>query len=188
MKPLLCLLLLTSTLAAFGQRGERQASSLRDFEYDLQSTQEEIREVGRKLEAQEAIVDALRDQLFQAREMNEKEARGADGAFEGRIASIENNLKHTVSDLRTLQASIQDTSKVLSQMQKDMTHLQQAMKSLMGAFGSEGSSSTYKVKPGDSLDKIAKNQKVSVQEIKELNGLKNDRIITGQTLTLPSRS
>lgn len=144
--------------------------------------------MGRKLEAQETIVDALRDQLFQTRELSEKGARGADGALEGRIASIENSLKHTVSDLKTLQSSIQDTSKALSQMQKDMAHLQQAMKSMMGAFGAEGSSTSYKVKPGDSLDKIAKSQRVSVQEIKEMNRLKNDRIITGQILTLPSRS
>lgn len=44
------------------------------------------------------------------------------------------------------------------------------------------SSSTYKVKAGDSLGKIAKNSGMTVAELKKLNSLKNDVIRVGQVL------
>ena len=45
---------------------------------------------------------------------------------------------------------------------------------------------TYKVKQGDTLDKIAKNAGVSVTSIKSLNKLKNDKVTLGQELILPA--
>lgn len=47
---------------------------------------------------------------------------------------------------------------------------------------------TYKVKSGDSLDKIARNHKVTVEDIKKLNRLDQDLIVIGQDLKIPSSS
>ena len=47
------------------------------------------------------------------------------------------------------------------------------------------SKTNYKVKPGDTLSKIAKNNGTSVYKIKKINKLENDLIIVGQNLTLP---
>ncbi len=44
---------------------------------------------------------------------------------------------------------------------------------------------SYKIKAGDSLSKIAKNNKTKVSTIKKLNNLKTDRIKVGHTLKLP---
>lgn len=44
---------------------------------------------------------------------------------------------------------------------------------------------TYKVQPGDTLDRIARDHKVSVQSLKERNSLANDKIVVGQTLRIP---
>jgi LysM repeat protein len=43
----------------------------------------------------------------------------------------------------------------------------------------------YKVQPGDSLERIARAKKVSVQSLRDANQLNNDRIIVGQKLKIP---
>mgnify|MGYP003393985149 CR=1 FL=1 len=47
-------------------------------------------------------------------------------------------------------------------------------------------SNHYCVKSGDTLAKIAKEFKTSSQKLKELNGLKSDKITTGQRLIVPN--
>lgn len=47
---------------------------------------------------------------------------------------------------------------------------------------------TYKVRKGDTLSKIAARHGVSVQQLRNANGLKNDNIRDGQTLTIPSKN
>ncbi len=46
---------------------------------------------------------------------------------------------------------------------------------------------TYKVRQGDSLWRIAMNHRVSPGEIMQLNGLRSDTVQTGQTLRIPAR-
>lgn len=43
----------------------------------------------------------------------------------------------------------------------------------------------YTIKKGDSLEKIAKRFGVSLQELKEINDLKNDKIIAGRKILIP---
>lgn len=49
------------------------------------------------------------------------------------------------------------------------------------------SSTTYTVRPGDTVWRIAMNHRVSPGEIIQLNGLKSDTVNTGQTLKIPAR-
>ena len=53
-----------------------------------------------------------------------------------------------------------------------------------GNVESENSEKTYRIQPGDSLEKIAKAKQATVQKLKELNGLTNDKIIVGKLLRL----
>jgi len=61
-------------------------------------------------------------------------------------------------------------------------NLEHLMNALRGGEGSKG----YKVKPGDSLEKIAKLHKTSVEKIKKLNSLQQDLIVVGQELQIPN--
>nr|WP_276325602.1 LysM peptidoglycan-binding domain-containing protein [Vagococcus teuberi] len=51
-----------------------------------------------------------------------------------------------------------------------------------------GNSSTYTVKSGDTLYRIAQNYGMSVQELKQLNGLRTDMIYVGQQLKVKGNS
>jgi peptidoglycan endopeptidase LytE len=55
-------------------------------------------------------------------------------------------------------------------------------------FQSAASAATIKVKPGDSLWKLAKQYRTSVKEIKSANHLKSDRLIIGQRLYIPEKT
>jgi len=44
---------------------------------------------------------------------------------------------------------------------------------------------TYRIKDGDSLAKIAKAHQTTVQAIKVVNGLTNDKIVVGKMLQIP---
>ncbi|HSH93449.1 MAG TPA: LysM peptidoglycan-binding domain-containing protein [Roseimicrobium sp.] len=56
-----------------------------------------------------------------------------------------------------------------------------------GITSSNGSTTSYTVKTGDTLTKIAKNNKTTVQALRAANGLKTDRIHVGQKLKVPSK-
>lgn len=47
--------------------------------------------------------------------------------------------------------------------------------------------STYKIKAGDTLGKIAKTYGTTVAKLKTLNGLKNDVIVAGKSLKVPAK-
>jgi len=47
------------------------------------------------------------------------------------------------------------------------------------------SNKKYKVQPGDSLEKIARQYKTSVDKLREANSLKDDLIVVGQELKIP---
>ena len=49
-----------------------------------------------------------------------------------------------------------------------------------------GATKTYVVKSGDSLSKIASENGTNVRTLKELNGLKNDRVFVGKKLKVPA--
>lgn len=51
---------------------------------------------------------------------------------------------------------------------------------------STGSEILYKVKEGDSLEKIARAHQTTIKAIKELNGLTSDKIVVGKTLKIPA--
>lgn len=100
---------------------------------------------------------------------------------------------------------IEELAKSIDQQNQNIEHLQAAMRSLMLALNSDApapsksssasvdpsamgtSSITYRIKAGDSLEKIARSHQTTVQAIKELNGLSSDRIVVGKVLFIPDK-
>jgi LysM repeat protein len=76
-------------------------------------------------------------------------------------------------------------SQRLDEVAKLKTTLTSISKAIKPA-SSEISSSSYKVKAGDTLEKIARRIQCTAEEIRHLNQLQNDKIVVGQDLKVPT--
>lgn len=78
-------------------------------------------------------------------------------------------------------------SQLLTQKRKfsQMEQLQTTVEEVAHALEVPGSFHLYQVKPGDSLEKIAKKFHITVDRLKEYNHLEKDLIVSGQKLKIP---
>lgn len=115
--------------------------------------------------------------------------------FANDLRQIKTQGNESVALLGQYKQKIQELEKLIDAQHQHMKSLETALHSVIDlikakettkeiASRSEGSR-TYKVQSGDTLEKIAKNQKVSLQGLREANQLTNDRILVGQTLKIP---
>lgn len=128
------------------------------------------------------------------------------------MKNVETLLRGLMGDVRQIKTQANDSVAVLGQYKQkiseleDLVHtqsqhmqnLEAALQSMMEVWQAKEAAReianrsmsdaprTYKVQPGDSLEKIARAQKVSLQALREANPqLANDRIMVGQTLKIP---
>ena len=81
-----------------------------------------------------------------------------------------------------------DYLKEINQLENNMIRPGQTLRLSAKSYraGPKGSY-PYKVRHGDTLEKIAKRYKVSIEQLKELNGLSSSRIYAKQKLIIPSK-
>jgi LysM repeat protein len=189
--------------------------SVDDIRHEVNNHESEIRMFDEKLKTLDSIIDSLRDQLHDSSQAHKEQIKGSSATLDTKIAALESLSKGLVADLRQFKSHANDVSTVLAQYKQKISdlektveqqsqnidHLQAAMRTLMEAFQTKdsgqgkGSSSAvdttasglYRVKAGDSLEKIARNFQTSVSLLKEMNGLNNDRITVGQLLKVPEK-
>lgn len=185
--------------------------SLDDIRHEVSNHESEIRMYDEKLKSLEDIIDGLRDQFNESTQAQKDQLKGNSANFETKLTALDTISKGLVSDLRQFKTHANDVStalgqykqkiaeleKIVEQQNQNIDHLQTAMRSLMEALQVRDSSSSkgntavadasgsYRVKAGDSLEKIARNHQTTVQIIKDLNGLSHDRIVVGQLLKMP---
>ena len=122
-------------------------------------------------------------------------------SLEKKVSSLEKILEKAAADLRTLSISanqalnkIQNLEQDLSSHEKrldEVSKLKGTLTSISKAIGQKTAadpalaSKTYRVKAGDSLEKIARSQRTSADTLRKINNLTNDKIIVGQELRLP---
>jgi LysM repeat protein len=80
--------------------------------------------------------------------------------------------------------------KSIDMQNKNIENLQQAVNTLADAMAPPATSTSasgkiYRVKSGDSLGTIARDNRTTVKAIKDLNNLSKDQIVVGQSLRLP---
>ena len=121
------------------------------------------------------------------------------------LRQFKTHSNETSAILAQYKQKLVELEKMIDQQNQNIDHLQAAMNSLMEAL--QGKPQTpaksssdeihskvsintdrcYKIKSGDSLEKIARNHQVSIQALKEANGLTTDRIVVGRTLVIPEK-
>lgn len=132
------------------------------------------------------------DQLIQQLHSLEKRWASFEKNQEGRTEELQQLLSHaneTTAALSQFKMRIQELEQdILSQNRKfdDVAKLKGNIENLAKNFRSTGEGyKLYKVRPGDSLEKIARAHKTVVEKIKKLNGLDQDLIVVGQELKIP---
>lgn len=166
----------------------------------------EIRTFEHKLESFQVILENVQDQLNDATAAQKEQIKGSSKALEIKINSLESAVKGLTADLQQLKthanestAAIQGYKKALLEYEQrfkaqnhNIENLSAALQTILDALQiktdvpviSDSGVKTYKIKNGDSLDKIAKASGVSVKEIMRMNNLSSDKIVVGKTLKL----
>lgn len=190
-------------------------NQLNILKHETENNESEIRMFEEKLRNQDDTVEQLRTQLNNMTQNQRDMLKGASNNFEGRINSLDASVKGLIADFKQFKDYANETTSSLSQVHQrlsklektvefqnqNISNLENAIHALMEAMqikepSPQGSSDksnspvkfsgkTYKVKSGDSLGTIARDNQTTIQAIKELNNLSNDRIVIGQTLKLP---
>lgn len=117
--------------------------------------------------------------------------------LERKVSSLEKTMEKSIADLRSLSTHANQTVASLSQYREKIEELDRRMEevskikntlsSLSKVMGGQGGDhKSYKVRAGDSLEKIARRHRISVDMLKKLNHLENDRIVIGQELKVPN--
>lgn len=136
----------------------------------------------------------------------EQKISSLEATEKGMVADLKQFKTHaneTSTLLTQYKQKIESLEKTIDQQNQNIENLQAAMQSLMEALQvkpapasknaskssvapqSSTSSLSYKVKAGDSLEKIARSHQVTIQALKEANGLITDRIVVGKNLIIP---
>ena len=181
-------------------------SSFESMRHDLNNHEVEIRVFEEKLLNLDAIIDAIRDQLNDTNKWHKEQLKGSSANLESKITTLDALYSNeTSTTLSQYKQRIGDLEKVVEQQSQNIDHLQAAMQTLMEAIlvkdtstakinpdkvnSEKGtvSGNSYRIKAGDSLEKIARANQTTVQAIKDLNGLVNDKIVVGQLIHLPEK-
>ena len=89
---------------------------------------------------------------------------------------LKDELQNLVLSISSIQGRLKEESSRIAEL-SSVKRLQEEQKTL--------SPKLYKVRPGDTLEKIAKAHKIHLDTLKKLNQLKDDLIVVGQNLQLP---
>lgn len=182
-----------------------------DIRHEVGNQQAEIRMHDEKFKNVDAIIEHLRDQVEDSAKFYKEQLKNNLAGVDAKLVSLDKVYQGVVQDIRQFQAHSKDTASILEQYKQKITemekvidqqnqnigHLQAALQSLMDALQGHDqghqplkhvpSGNSYKVKQGDSLEKIARSHQTTIQAIKEVNGLTTDRIVVGKTLIIPEK-
>lgn len=202
------LLLTLSCSFTFGQQANR---AFRDLQQEVEDLRQKVHcyELERdileeKIHKQELLLSKLQKDLNQSQNSKDELNQSKLSVFEKKLSVLEQKNDSLVADLKQLQSHANTTTTSLTtfktkvgdledSLSSDVSHLKGAVESIVkamhkgasdGIIDGKNGLKTYKVKAGDSLERIAKAYGVKVEQLKKLNNLTKDRIIVGQELVL----
>jgi len=173
-------------------------SVIRTLQYTSDAQAQELQEAKERANNLEDIIAELRKDMGLSEKRNQEIGQTASAGLKLKIRELESEIhrlgnelsqaKESTAVLALLRKSVEELQKQNAIRDKNIEHLHSAVNALTEAFQGgevEKKSASYRVKAGDTLEKIANAHKTSVKKIKELNNLASDRIILGQELKIP---
>lgn len=173
-------------------------TGVEDIKHDLNTFEIEHNVLEGKLLDQEREIDILKQQI------NELKSSNLD-SFLQNLQKVEKNLQHLskkqekiIVDIRQLSSHANETTTALSQYKDKIGQLEKAIilqnqqineltkvKESITKLTQIENRKTYRVKTGDSLEKIAREHGTNVEELKRINQMTSDLIVVDQLLSLP---
>ncbi len=135
----------------------------------------------------ELLEERMRKQELARLKMN-KEPAVASPLIEQKIAALENDLKQLGAHYKQALSKIRELESHLAAHESrlgEVVKLKETLTSVSQAIAVPTAVKTHRVQAGDSLEKIARQYKTTLSSLKQLNQLKSDQIIIGQTLKIP---
>lgn len=140
------------------------------------------------IEKQQVKIDQLVAQIQSLeKRWNQHERSREQAAAE--LGQLSSHAEETTAALRQCKSRIEELEQELIASQRrfeELTKLKTHIESLAKSSKVSEPYKIYKVKAGDSLEKIAKAHRTAVEKIKRLNNLEQDMIVVGQELKIPS--
>jgi LysM repeat protein len=203
-----CLMLLSGCLSSKHMRAREiqtdlaireMRSELGDQKYQISRLEVELEIVEGKSDTQNNVIQNLRQELQRLNKNEDHLIKNTLNQYEEqlkRVTSMESSLKKDLLKLKDHTEEVQTTlvqfKSKIDQNERDISvqsryvdHLKDSLETLLKYVDQSNLGSVfYVVQAGDSLDRIAKENGVSIVEIKKLNHLYSDLIIIGQKLRL----
>ncbi len=185
--PLVCTLLLVGCTSSFTALRGNQDSVINDLRM-------EIADLKHALHGTEVEVKLLEERMEMAEGSSASSNESKD--LERKIGLIEKNLEKLASELRSLSQFSTQTTAALTVYRQQIANLDERLDevsklrstlSQLSRSSAPQETSSYQVKPGDSLEKIARKFQISVDALKRENNLSSDKIVVGQQLAIPSK-
>jgi LysM repeat protein len=176
-------------------------TNLEDLRHDTNCFQTELQILDGRIKYYENALSALKQQDIEKQQLKINQIIADLHALEKKWTSFEKLQTTDKREVQQLQTHANETSSSLSQFKNRIEELEQDLLSQNRRFDElvklksniesltksfKTSYKLYKVRSGDSLEKIAQMHQVKVEQIKKLNQLEKDLIIVGQELKIPS--
>ncbi len=171
-------------------------TNLDDLRHDVHCVTTDIQLLDGKISHHENILNSLKQQTKQDEKL--QDLKHTLLLLEKKIASLQaqETLKNLTDHANETTLALKQHKQRIAELEKELitqerkyeelTKLAATLESLKNAIPGDGVQiKLYKVKAGDSLEKIAKNHQITVEYIKKLNQLDQDLIYIDQELKIP---
>lgn len=175
-------------------------SQIDDFKYQLNKYEVELQIVEGKADTHGSSLNQIRQDLSKLNQNDRNFVESTFALYDKKIEKLESldkslkkdiiNLKeHTnqvLASLTQFKQKIDTNETQLSDQKRYIEHLKTSLEALMKYVEApkDADGVYYIVKPGDSLEKIAKENESTIEKIKDLNHITSDLIIVGQKIRL----
>ena len=157
-------------------------TNLDDLRHDINCFQTELQIVDGRIKYFENTLATLKQHDLEKQQAKIDQISAQIQALEKKWLALEREQKGEVEELSALSSHANETTAALTQFKDRIEELEQELRTQNRRFDDF---KVYRVKPGDSLEKIARAHKTAVDKIKKLNGLDQDLIVVGQELKIP---
>ena len=191
------------------QEQQAQNAALRDLlltlRHQVVNQEEEIRKLKERLENDARVVDDIRENSDKLQDLTKTALRGHGEALDVSMSEVRVHQDQLHQDLQQLQHYANSVKELMEHYHRriqtletsveghtsSLKALEGAIQALLEAFPNtdkpvgHADELIYRVVDGDTLEKIARRNHITIRRLKEANGLTTDRIIVGQKLKIP---